>query len=164
MEHREMFGVVGAAAAGLAFTAANEARGEPATSKTGDSYADCSCQCVESCTDCMNSCNECYGHCFHEVGKGKSRYAKAMQLCVDCGEVCGTSAKLVARESALMSHGCQACAAGCEECIAECEKLDDPKMKETIDAMRKCADSCRAMLKMIDSKRSSTSESSEGKP
>lgn len=153
MDRREMLGVVGAAAAGLAFTAGDEARGEPVTSKTGDGYAECSCQCVESCTDCMNWCNECYVHCFREVSKGKSQYAKVMQLCVDCGEICGTAAKLVARESVVMSHACQACAAGCEDCIAECEKLDDPKTKEAIDSMRKCAGSCRAMLKMTEAKK-----------
>jgi hypothetical protein len=153
MDRREMFGVVGAAAAGLGFTAGNEASGELATSKTGDGYAECSCQCVESCTNCMNCCNESYLHCFHEVGKAKPRYAKAMQLCVDCGEVSGTAAKLVARESAVMSHICQAGAATCEDCIAECEKLDDPKMKEAIESMRKCAVNCRAMLKIIEAKK-----------
>ncbi|GIW86402.1 MAG: hypothetical protein KatS3mg108_0726 [Isosphaeraceae bacterium] len=63
----------------------------------------------------------------------------------DCGELCGTAAKLVARMSPLMAHACRACAAGCDDCVTASEKLNDPKMREALDALRACSKSCREM-------------------
>ena len=106
-------------------------------------------KCADACSDCAKECNQGFHHCFKQVQAGKAGHAKAMHLCVDCGEVCSTSAKLVARMSPLMTITCHACAESCEACIAECEKLNDPGMKETVESLKKCAASCREMVKAM---------------
>jgi hypothetical protein len=143
MDRRELLGVLGATAAGLVAVTGG-ARAEEPSHKDDPHH-----QCAKACADCMHECEEGFHHCYRQVSSGKANYAKAMHVCVDCAEMCGTSAKLVARMSPLMVHTCEATADCCDDCIAECEKLDDPKMKEVVASLRRCAQSCREMVKMM---------------
>ena len=146
MDRRELFGVLGATAAGLAAVTGGQALAQDAHAhKEGDIHE----KCADACSDCEKECNQGFHHCFRQVQAGKAGHAKAMHLCVDCGEVCSTSAKLVARMSPLMTITCHACAESCEACVAECEKLNDPGMKETVESLKKCAASCREMVKAM---------------
>ena len=146
MDRRELLGVLGATAAGLAAVTGGSALAQDARAhKEGDSHE----KCADACSDCAKECNQGFHHCYKQVQAGKAGHAKAMHLCVDCGEVCSTSAKLVARMSPLMTITCHACAESCEACLAECEKLNDPGMRETVESLRKCAASCREMVKAM---------------
>jgi len=144
MDRRELLGVLGATAAGLATVAgAGEARA--AQGGKDNTHA----QCAEDCVDCEKHCNQGFHHCYKQVQAGKQDYAKAMHLCVDCGDICSTAGKLVARMSPLMTHTCRACAECCDDCVAACEKLNDPEMKEVVVALKTCAKSCREMVKSM---------------
>ncbi len=147
MDRRELLGVLGATAAGLAAVTGRATAAEEAHAHEG--HGDSHEACAEACVDCEKHCNQGFHHCFKQVQAGKAGHAKAMHLCVDCGDVCSTSGKLVARMSPLMGHVCHACAESCAACIAECEKLNDPEMKDVVASLRKCEASCRAMVKAM---------------
>ena len=147
MNRRDVFGVLGAPAVGVA--AAGAARGQE---RKGDTGGDQHEQCAKDCFDCAQECEEGFHHCFAEVSKGKQDHAKAMHLCVDCAEVCVAAGKLVARMSPLMAAQCQACADCCEKCAAECAKLNEKQMQAAVESCRKCAKSCRDMAKAMGGK------------
>jgi hypothetical protein len=153
MDRRELLGALGVTAAGLVAVSGAEARAQEAGGRAGRDIHE---QCAEACVNCEKECNQGFHHCYQQVTAGKQEHAKAMHLCVDCGDICGTSAKLVARMSPLMSYTCQACAECCDACIAECEKFQDAQMKETVEALRRCAKSCREMVQAMGSRVSST--------
>ncbi len=144
MERRELLGVLGATAAGLAITA-SRAGAQEGRREGGDIHE----RCAEDCFDCEKECNQGFHHCYKQVQAGKQEYARAMHLCVDCGDICSTAGKLVARMSPLMAHTCRAAAECCEACAAECEKLKDPEMKEVVASLRRCAKSCREMVEAM---------------
>lgn len=144
MDRRELLGVLGATAAGLAAVS-----GGTASAQEKHAGGDIHERCAEACSDCEKECNRGFHHCYKQVQAGKQGYAKAMHLCVDCGEVCSTAAKLVARMSPLMTFTCHACAESCDACIAECEKLGDAEMKEVVASLRKCSESCKEMVKAM---------------
>ena len=143
MDRRELLGILGATAAGLAVT------GGTRQARAGQDRDDIHERCAEACSDCEKECNQAFHHCYKQVASGKAGHAKAMHLCVDCGEVCSTAAKLVARMSPLMVHTCRACAECCDACLVECEKLNDPEMREVLDSLKKCAAICREMVKVM---------------
>jgi hypothetical protein len=157
MNRRKLLGALGATATGVIAATGGQAlaQHERGHHEHGDLHE----RCAQACVDCEKDCNHGFHHCFQQVQAGKPAHAKAMHLCVDCGEVCSTAAKLVARMSPLMTYTCQACAQSCDACIAECEKLNDPHMKEVVDSLRRCAQSCREMVKAMDGH-----ERHEGRP
>lgn len=151
MERRELLGVLGATAAGLAAVTGGQALAQDR--KKADDHkhgeGDIHEKCAEACVDCEKECNQGFHHCFKQVQAGKAGHAKAMHLCVDCGDICGTAGKHVARMSPLMAITCHACAESCDACIKECETLNDPEMKETIASLKACAATCREMVKAM---------------
>jgi len=151
MDRRELLGVLGATAAGLVAVAGGGARAQEPKGHAheGGQHDDIHSRCAQACADCMRDCEECFHHCAQQVAAGKREHARAMHLCIDCAEVCGTSAKLCARRSPLMVHTCRACAEACDACIAACEPLDDPEMKRVVETLRRCAQSCREMVRAM---------------
>lgn len=149
MHRRTMLGVLGGAAYGLAALSGDEAKA--GDDPKANALEECSCKCVEACSNGMNWCEETFLHASKQLASGKAQYAKAMHLFNDCGEVCGTTAKLVARTSPLSASLCRACIESCTACVSEGEKLGDAKMKEALDALRACSSSCREMLKTLGS-------------
>ena len=153
MDRREMLGVVGVTAAGLAVGAGTAFGQEkkPDHKAHGEHY-EMAQKCAKTCSDCMNECNEGFHHCFEQLVAGKKEYDKAAHACVDSAEMCACSAALCGRVSPAMRHCCDACAKICDDCIAECEKLNDPALKGVIEACRKTAKDCREMVKMMAGK------------
>ncbi len=147
MHRRELLGVIGAPAAGLAASPAWAGDDKPK-----NPLVDCECKCVEACCDAMNWCNEAFLHCSKELAAGRVGHAKAMALLLDCGEVCSAAAKLVARESALTAQLCRTCAEACALAAPECEKADHPTMKDAGKSLRKCGDACKALLDLLNKK------------
>ncbi|MBX9625544.1 MAG: four-helix bundle copper-binding protein [Gemmataceae bacterium] len=147
MHRRELLGVLGASAAGLAASPAWAGDDKPK-----DPLVECGCKCVEACCDAMNWCNEAFLHCSKELAAGRVGHAKAMALLLDCGEVCSAAAKLVARESAFTAQVCRTCAEACAIAAPECEKLDHPTMKDAGKSLKKCADACKALLDLVNKK------------
>ncbi len=144
MDRRELFGVIGATAAGLtAVAGASEAHA--AQGGTNDMHD----RCAKDCASAMNACNKGFHHCYRQVAEGKREHARTMHLCVDCADICGTAAALVARMSPLMAHTCKAAAECCEGLITQCEKLNDPEMRSVIEACHSCVKSCREMVQAM---------------
>lgn len=150
MRRRELLGVFGASAAGLAASTAWAGEDKPK-----DPLADCGCKCVEACCDAMNWCNEAFLHCSKELASGKAQHAKPMALLLDCGEVCGTAAKIVARDSVLTAEVCRTCAEASTLTASECEKVNHPTMKDAGKSLKKCADACKALLTLMGKKAAS---------
>jgi hypothetical protein len=158
MNRRELLGVLGATAAGLAAITGGGARAQETQAQGHERHAfhperghhtEMQQECAVACGRCVHECEDGFHHCLHQVRSGKAEYARAAQRCIDCAEVCSAAAKLVARGSPLMVHLCTACAAVCDDCLAVCEPLNDPEMKLVLESLRKCAQSCREMVKAM---------------
>ncbi|MBI3461953.1 MAG: four-helix bundle copper-binding protein [Planctomycetes bacterium] len=152
MDRREMLGVLGVGATGLAALGATSALASQgklidAERRLRGGHFEMAQLTAKACTDCLNECNGAFHHCFTQVGTGNKEYADALRLCVDCAELCGSTAALCGRVSPLLGFACEACAKCCEACIVECEKLKDSEMANCIESCRKCAKACRDMAK-----------------
>ena len=143
MQRRELLGVLGATAAGLAALSGAEAHAF--TAAPDKAHEDC----LASCTDCAKECNETTHHCAMLLAEGKKEHAKALLLASDCAAFCELSATMIAKQSAMMVHSCAACAEVCKACAAECSKFDMPQMKDCAEACLECEKSCRAMVKAM---------------
>ena len=149
MERRELLGTLGATAAGLATVAGGKAiaQGEGAHAGGHDDLAHH--KCAKDCFDCALECETCFHHCVTQLAAGKQAHAKAVHLTIACADACVTAGRLVARKSPLMVSTCRACAECCDACAVECEKHDDATMKKMAQMCRKCAASCREMIKAM---------------
>ena len=106
--------------------------------------------CAKTCAECMVVCQKTMHHCYMLTKAGKTEHAKAMHLAADCGEFCALSAKMSGRQSELAVAACEACAEACDALAAECVKFPDSKeMQECAAENKKCAASCREMVKMM---------------
>lgn len=145
MNRREVLGVLGVTAAGLAVLPGSEAR---AAEDTG--HYDMLMKCAKTCSDCQINCDMCFHHCADLLAKGNKEHAATLHLCVDCAECCTTAAKLVARHSPLAAAACECCAKCNDECATACEKVkDDKHMADCAKSCRECAKSCREMVKHL---------------
>jgi hypothetical protein len=144
MDRRELLASLAVTAAGL--TAVASASEASAAQGGADDLHD---RCAKNCAETMVACNRGFHHCYRQVAEGKQEHAKTMRLCVDCADICGTAAALVARLSPLMLHTCKAAADCCEGLLAQCEKLNDPEMKNVVEACGSCAKSCREMVEAM---------------
>jgi hypothetical protein len=158
MNRRELVEVLGATAAGLAAITGGGASAQEARAQKHDRQAfhperghhtEVQQECAEACARCMHECEDGFHHCLLQAQSEKAEYALAAQMCIDCAEVCGAAAKLVARGSPLLVDICAACAKVCDDCFATCEPLNDPEMKLVMESLRKCAMSCRGMVKAM---------------
>src|SRR4051794_41872762 len=112
MDRRELLGVLGATAAGLAAVTgeALAQEGKAHSHAEGDIHE----KCAEACTDCEKACNQGFHYCYKQVQAGKAEHAKAMHLFVDCGEVCSTAGKIAARMRPRITPTRPACAGSSE--------------------------------------------------
>ena len=105
---RELLGVLGTGAAGLAFvTNRSEAAGQAPASKDEPAghdprHAAMLKECDEACGHCEAACNEAFHHCVTQAAAGKTEHAKMAQMVIDCAAFCTLSAAMMARHSPLM--------------------------------------------------------------
>ena len=142
MDRRELLGVLGASAVGLASVASREARAQEEAHKHDKTHDEC----LKACSDCAKMCDETFHHCYLEVSKGKKEHAKSLHLVSDCAGFCGLSACMIAKHSPLMVHSCAACAEACKATAAEVGKFDSPEMKAAAKTLLACEKSCREMV------------------
>ncbi len=142
MDRRELLGVLGASAVGLASIAGREARADEGGHSHDKTHEDC----LKACADCAKMCDETFHHCYLEVSKGKKEHAKSLHLVSDCAGFCGLSACMIAKHSPLMVHSCAACAEACKATAAEVGKFDSPEMKAATKSLLACEKSCREMV------------------
>lgn len=143
MDRREMLGVLGATAAGLTAVGGSAA---VAQQHHQDNIHE---ECAEACVTCAKVCNQGFHHCYKKVTEGQKEHAKSMHLLADCGDICATAGKLVARMSPLMVHTCAACGASCEDTLKVVQAIHDDEMRETIQTLQKCRDTCREMVRQM---------------
>ncbi|MGP0064800.1 MAG: four-helix bundle copper-binding protein [Isosphaeraceae bacterium] len=155
-KRRELLGVLGTGAAGLAFlTNRSEAAGQAPASKDAHAghdprHAEIMKECDEACGHCEAACNLAFHHCITQAAAGKVEHAKMAQLVVDCAAFCTLSAAMIARHSSLMMESCRACAEACRRCAEECGSVaNDDTMKACAIACRKCEESCRNMIRVM---------------
>jgi hypothetical protein len=152
-KRREMLGVLGAGATGLAFLTERSfaaAPGDPPQFGAHHKHAEMLKECDEACGHCEATCNMAFHHCLALAASGKSEHAKMAQMVVDCAAFCTLSAAMIARHSPLMAESCKACAEACRQCATECTSVpDDAMMKKCVEACRHCEETCRKMVKMM---------------
>jgi hypothetical protein len=155
-KRRELLGVLGTGAAGLAFlTNHTEAAGQaPAIGSAHEGHdprhAAMLKECDEACGHCEAACNAAFHHCITQSAAGKSEHARMAQLVIDCAAFCTLSAAMIARHSSLMVESCRACAEACRLCAAECGSAqNDQMMRACATACRRCEESCRKMVETM---------------
>jgi hypothetical protein len=144
MDRRELLGVLGTGAAGLAALGA----GRTAVAQEGHEHDKKHDDAIKAAGRCAEVCNETFRHCFGLTEQGQRDHAHAARLALDCAEFCGLAACLMSRESELMSDACGACANACKKCAEECAKFSSETMKRCADACRECEKHCRSMSQM----------------
>ncbi len=143
MKRRNLLGVLGVTAAGMAAFRGRESKAGERDQSQDD--------CLKACLDCTRICDETFHHCYKLVMDGSRGHGKALELSSDCAAFCGLSASMIARHSSLMAFSCTSCAAACAACAAECDKFDMPEMKACAAACRDCERTCRAMVRNMSS-------------
>jgi len=154
---RELLGVLGTGAAGLALlTNHSEAGDDQIAPAVDDKHAHESGhsaimkECAEACGHCEATCNEAFHHCVALAAAGKPEHAKMAQMVIDCAAFCNLSATMMARHSALMVESCRACGEACRRCAEHCSSsASDEMMKKCVAACRKCEESCRKMVQAM---------------
>jgi hypothetical protein len=143
MDRREMLGVLGAGAAGLAALSAHaDDKSDDHCCELDQAHADC----LKACADCAKACDQTFHHCYTKLAEGKKEHAKALHLSSDCAGFCGLSACMIAKQSPLMVYSCASCADACRATVAEVEKFDSAEMQAAAKKLRECEKSCRTMV------------------
>ena len=146
MDRREMLGMMGAGAAGLAALSGREALGQQEGHGKLDAVHK---ECLEACSDCSKTCDMTFHHCYTQVAEGKREHAKPLHFVADCAGFCALSACNVAKHSPLMAYSCEACAEACKATLAVVSTFDSPEMKDAAKSLARCEKSCRAMLESM---------------
>jgi hypothetical protein len=87
---REMFGVAGVTALGLAAMASSRSRAdekEDGHKEHGQIHP-----CAKACAECANQCNSCFDHCVELVAGGAKEHTASLRSCADCAELCSAAA------------------------------------------------------------------------
>jgi len=169
MDRREMLGLVGAGAFGLAATGATTAHADDDHDKKHDhdhdkkddhdhdhdhkddhdhGHAHGHDRHIEVMAHCARTCAEAACHCVDMLKKGGDhveKHAKALSYVASCEGFCVLSARQTAYHSPLAQLAHRANAAACDECARACEGLEGEIMKKCVEACRRCAEVCRSM-------------------
>ena len=158
---REVLGVLGTGAAGLAIITSRleaEAAWDDKSGEHDSKHASMLKECDEACGHCSATCNATFHHCVTQAAMGKVEHAKMAQMVSDCAAFCALSAEMISRHSKLMVTSCRACAEACRRCAQECASADtlvgrfprpDEMMKACIESCRRCEESCRKMIQAM---------------
>jgi hypothetical protein len=148
MDRREMIGMLGVGAVGMAALSGREAQGQAQSADHAKLDA-IHKECLEACGDCAKTCDMTFHHCYVQVSEGKRDHAKPLHLVADCAGFCTLAARNIARHSPLMAYSCEACAEACKATLAEVSRFDSPEMKNAARSLAKCEKSCRAMVEAM---------------
>ncbi|MFO0907123.1 MAG: four-helix bundle copper-binding protein [Isosphaeraceae bacterium] len=144
MDRRELLGVLGAGALGVAATASRPVRADDEHKHhEHDDH-------LKTLGHCAKVCNEAAHHCLDQLKSGGShgeQHARAHEATMDCQAFCTLTAALMARNSPMAGYAHQACADACRDCARACEGQQDEIMKECVKACRECESMCRSMKK-----------------
>jgi hypothetical protein len=150
MDRREMLGMLGAGAVGLATVAGRAAadddhKGHEAHDEKHEAM---SRECLQACSECARACDEAYHHCLMAMAEGKKESGWTLQMVGDCGTLCGVSAGMIARHSPLMAASCHGTAHATKMTLAHVQKHagDDPKARDLIAKLQTCEKSCTMMV------------------
>jgi len=152
MERRELLGVLGAGAVGLAALSRGAVGADE--DHSGHHHRDKVHEdCLKACGECAKVCNETAAHCLEQLRDGtgdRKVHAQVHAMAMDCQEFCVLSATLIARDSELMLSACDACAEACRSCAAACDKHPASEIvKACAEKCRTCESTCRAMSKSM---------------
>jgi len=162
---RDLLGVLGTGAAGLALLARNSAAATDDSEENNSKHALMMKDCDEACGHCEAACQRAFHHCITEASSGKLKHAKMAQTAADCAAFCSLSAELIARHSAFMALSCHACAQACARCAQECESFaNDPLMKACMAACQKCVETCHNMVRMMGADPANASDRPAARP
>ena len=142
MDRREMFGLLGAGAVGLAALSGREAAAQAPSAKLDSAHKEC----LEACSDCATACDMAFHHCAMQVAEGKKDHAKPLHYFADCSGFCSLSAANIAKHSPLMAFSCVGCGEACKATLAVVSAFDSEEMKAATKALARCEKSCMAML------------------
>jgi hypothetical protein len=156
-KRREILGVLGTGAAGLALLTDRSEAAAGQAPASGDPHAGhdprhmaMMKECDEACGHCEAACNATFHHCISQAAAGKAEHAKMAQLVIDCAAFCTLSAAMIARHSSLMIESCRACGEACRRCAEECGSAQaDSMMKACATACKRCEESCRKMVSVM---------------
>jgi hypothetical protein len=141
MDRREMLGMLGVGAVGLAAMSGREA----AAHELDPVHKEC----LEACSDCAKACDMGFHHCLTLAAEGKKEHAKPLEYFESCAGFCALSACNIAKHSPLMAFSCDACEDACKETLAVVSKSDSPEMKAAAKALARCEKSCAAMVEAM---------------
>jgi Domain of Unknown Function (DUF326) len=149
-KRREILGLLGTGAAGLALVGTKSDAQEQSTGHDDPKHAGLKKSCCDACGECAEACNKAFHHSIEQGSAGKPRYAKLAQTVADCAAFCALSAQMIGRHSMMMTLSCRACADACRRCAQECELFDtDIDVKLCTEACQRCEESCRNMIKAM---------------
>jgi hypothetical protein len=137
MDRREMLGMLGAGAVGLAAMSGREA--------IAHEFAAADKECLEACADCARACDLAFHFCLSEVWEGKKEYAPPLEYFVSCADFCALSASNLTKHSPLIAFSCIACGDACNETLDVVSKFDAEQMKAAAQALARCEKSCKSM-------------------
>jgi len=151
MERRELLGILGAGAAGMAAIRGGEALAQdPGQAQGQQSGAKRGGHSIMD--ECARVCNETATHCLHQAqqaaagggqDQGRGTHLKAHEATMDCQAFCHLTSALMARKSPMAAYAHQACADACRDCAEACEKGQDEVMKHCAEVCRQCEQHCR---------------------
>ena len=149
MDRREMLGMMGVGAAGLAALSTATASAQAPAKDGAHGHDKVHEDCLKACSECAKTCDMTFHHCYTQVAEGKREHAKPLHFVADCAGFCALSTCNIARHSPLMAYSCEACADACKATIAVVSAFDSPEMKEATRSLTRCEKSCRAMVEAM---------------
>lgn len=144
MDRRELLGVLGTTAAGLAVVTGGSALAQEgkAHAHGGD---------TKTLNECEDMCGRAARHCLDQLRKGvqgAEKHALAHELAMDCQATCSLATDLTARGSKVAHYVHAACAEVCAQCARACEQAGgDEIMKDCARICREAEKHCRQMAK-----------------
>lgn len=150
MDRRQMLGVVGAGAAGLAVMSGRTAeaqQGGRAGDRTATNLDQKKLQDLQMMQECIHICNETAQHCMTQARQKQGNVQDHLQNhehVMDCVQVCGVTADFMARKSPFSQAMHKANAEVCRKCADVCENSQDDAeiLKTCAESCRKCAEMC----------------------
>ena len=151
MDRRQMLGILGASATGLAAVGTKAVAAPRPDHDDEHKHSEGQDAHLALMNKCANICNEAAHHCLVQLKTSDSsgeHHAKSHTAAIDCQAFCTLTAALMARHSPMSKYAHAACADACRDCAAACEghAAADKIMAECVQVCRECEKACRKMV------------------